>query len=513
MLTVLIADDEPYVRCGIKNIIPWNENGFTICSEGINGNDTYNKILELNPDLVLIDIKMPGKSGLEVIKDSVEKGFKGRFIIISGHSEFNYAKEAIKYGVKMYLLKPLDEDELLNIIISLKEEICEEININKNNNAKMKLIKEHVLCQLCLNNIIHESQEIEKSINAESIIVALICNYKDSFYNNDIIKLENCVKRRLLINNLEILKVKDNVAVMFYDKDFKLVNSILENIKTQIEEELQQKVFITIGSNVSNIKDINVSYSIAESLMDKRYIYLTEGIISEEKIKKYKEKKYLSEKLILENLYTSIEIGEISNVKKLLLQLEYVIMGKGYNEDTVKMLLTTSFINLMQKIITNYKTNKNFDEENATIIEEIHNKGSLHDIINFLIEELSFISKTIGIASTDNGIKRIIRYVDNKYYCDLKLESLAEIFGYNSSYLGKLFKENTGKSFNTYLDILRIDKAKELLVEDRLKVYQVCEKVGYKNIDYFYSKFKRYVGISPSNYKKTLDVKKEKMIL
>lgn len=513
MLKVLIADDEPYVRGGIRNIISWEENGFIICGEGINGNDAYNKIVELNPDIVLMDIKMPGKSGLEVIKDSIAGGFKGKFIIISGHSEFNYAKEAMQYGVKVYLLKPLDEDELLNSVFELKDQIYEEFNINQNNNAKMKLIKEHILAQMCLNNRIKESAEIENSINAKNIVVALICNYKYDYYDKDIIRLEQCVKQRVPINNVEIFKVKDNIALMFYDKDLEIISSILEQIKIQVEEELQQTIFITIGSKVTEMKDINLSYMKAENLMSKRYIYLTEGIISEEKIEKCKERSYLSEGVILENLYTSIEIGEIKNIKKLLSQLEHTIMRMGYSEDKVKILLTTYYIDLKDKIMSNYETDKKLNKENLAIIEEIHSKGSLHDIINFLIDELSFISKTIDVTSSDTGIKRIIKYVDNKYYCDLKLETLAEIFSYNSSYLGKLFKDNTGTSFNTYLDMLRIDKAKKLLMEDKLKVYQICEKVGYKNIDYFYCKFKKYVGISPINYKKKLELKAEKIIL
>ena len=81
---------------------------------------------------------------------------------------------------------------------------------------------------------------------------------------------------------------------------------------------------------------------------------------------------------------------------------------------------------------------------------------------------------------------------------------LAEIFNYSSAYLGKLFKNTTGESFNTYLDKVRIQKAKELLMKD-IKVYKVAEHVGYTNVDYFFSKFKKYVGVSPSTFKKEVD--------
>ena len=120
----MIIDDEPYVREGLKHIIDWEALGYEVCAEAAQGEEALEKLLNILPDAVLIDIQMPGKSGLEIIKESQQKGYKGRFIIISGYSDFTYAKQAMKYGVQEYLLKPIDEDELLDIAKKLKGEIC-----------------------------------------------------------------------------------------------------------------------------------------------------------------------------------------------------------------------------------------------------------------------------------------------------------------------------------------------------------------------------------------------------
>ena len=138
MLKVLIIDDEPYVREGLKHIIDWQENGFEICGEASDGDEGYSKILELKPDIILIDIQMPGKLGLDIIKEAKENGVNSKFIIVSGYSNFDYAKKAIKYGVKDYLLKPIDEEELLEIALKLKREIEEE-NEGKENIEKNKI--------------------------------------------------------------------------------------------------------------------------------------------------------------------------------------------------------------------------------------------------------------------------------------------------------------------------------------------------------------------------------------
>ena len=113
MYKVFIVDDEALIRDGLKQIIDWEALGFTVCGEASNGEDAEKEILEKQPDLTLMDIRMPRKPGLDVVASVREKDFKGRFIILSGYSDFKYAQEAIRYGVEFYLTKPIDEDELL----------------------------------------------------------------------------------------------------------------------------------------------------------------------------------------------------------------------------------------------------------------------------------------------------------------------------------------------------------------------------------------------------------------
>ncbi|MDL2300992.1 response regulator [Lachnospiraceae bacterium OttesenSCG-928-D06] len=116
MYRALIIDDEEIVRNGIRDLLDWNEAGFEICGEGVDGRDGLEKILRYQPHLVLVDIKMPGLSGIEVIEEARKRQFEGQFIILTGFSEFEFAKSAISLGVKEYLLKPIDDRELVRII-------------------------------------------------------------------------------------------------------------------------------------------------------------------------------------------------------------------------------------------------------------------------------------------------------------------------------------------------------------------------------------------------------------
>lgn len=126
----------------------------------------------------------------------------------------------------------------------------------------------------------------------------------------------------------------------------------------------------------------------------------------------------------------------------------------------------------------------------------------LEPLVELYCEVLQDMCRQIGSDDSATVIKRMYYYMEKNYDQDLKVEGFAKMFNYNSNYLGKIFRKEMGDSFNNILDTIRIVNAKRLLLETDMKVYQISEKVGYNNIDYFYLKFKKYVGISPKEFKK-----------
>ena len=126
MYRVIIADDERIIREGISQKINWKRLNLELVDLAENGKDAYEKIIEKKPDIVITDIKMPGMNGLELI-DKVIKNYKNiRFIILSGYDEFEFAKKAMKHGIKHYLLKPTDEDEISKVLKAVKKDIKDE---------------------------------------------------------------------------------------------------------------------------------------------------------------------------------------------------------------------------------------------------------------------------------------------------------------------------------------------------------------------------------------------------
>ncbi len=498
MLKVLIIDDEPNVRQGLKLILSWEENGFTICDEAGDPDEGLKKIIDIKPDIVLMDIKMSGKLGTEVIKEAIEAGYKGKFIVISGYSNFEYAKDAIKYGVKSYILKPIDEDELLEVLLNLKKEIISSKQFESN----IKIIEEVRLQKLILDGEIEGLENMY--LGTKNFHVALIYTNKYSIKEDEILKFENVIKKELSIHKdkLKVLTVNNYAAILFNDFKHERIIKIFENLKSKIGKELSEDIFIAIGEEVNSLNLINKSYKTAEAIMNNKFLYLDKGIICYESIKDNNFENTNSNESEYDKIASYVEVNDIEMLKKSIYNMEDDMRKNIYTENEIKIKFIKLFLQLKDKLVSDYELNEKDLQSDEQFMKEIHSKTSLKAVTLYLISKFSEISILIGYKASDNIVKRLISYININYYKNLRLETLAELFSYNSAYLGKLFKSEVGESFNTYLDKVRIEKAKVLLADEKLKVYKVCERVGYNNLDYFYSKFKKYVGVSPLNYKK-----------
>lgn len=139
---------------------------------------------------------------------------------------------------------------------------------------------------------------------------------------------------------------------------------------------------------------------------------------------------------------------------------------------------------------------------NAEIIKSIEERYYLYEIILYLTEQFELVISSIGTSSRESVLDDILHYINHNYTNNITLENIAPLFGYNSSYLGKIFSKKMGQNFNSYVDQVRIEHSKELLLTTDLKVYTIAEKVGYRNVDYFHIKFKKNTGKSPAEFRR-----------
>ena len=499
MLKVLLVDDEPNVRQGVKMMIPWDELGLEVIGEGEDGDDGLSKILNMKPDIVIADVKMPGMTGIQMIEAAKKGGYEGKCLILSGYSDFTYAKEAMSLGVKGFILKPVDEDELIEALKALCEEIKEEhkdeVTIQKGN--------EYMNTQLVRALLLGDEKIISSSnldaYDHDCYDAAIISASEDMDLDEQSLML-TAVKARLeIFGNIDIITpdLSGITAVLF--KGWKRSDVI--DFLTKLNKDYFGKIFVTVGDTVTTPYDINQSYQEACMLFKNRFMYMHCGVVTNDTLDTESKAENEIDEIIVQ-IYAYVEINDLEKLEATLETLRQTLCSNNFTAERIKVICITGAMALKTRVAKNIGDKKTEQFLNDEFIAHLGEKSSLFEIIEYMKKTLTDLSNTHFGRTTKSTMERVVQYICSNYNHELRLEQLATIFGYNSAYLGKVFHQYTGENFNNYLDRIRITEAKRLLSLDEYKVYEVAEMVGYTNINYFHNKFKKYVGMSPLNFKR-----------
>lgn len=508
LLNVLIVDDESIVREGLKNVINWASLGFCICSDASTGEEAIEKIAKYNPNLVLLDIRMPVMDGIELMDKVRSSGFTGDFIILSGYSDFKYAQTALHYGVSFYLMKPIDEVALEKAVLTIRDKIIK--NQEKEKSLKQYLIKAKVtvLRDLLLGTEPNMSiNYIEMGLHAPIYQVVMYESYTPFFTSYsfaDLLKVTNQGNNsfeHITLNNQEIIVLKGNNALNKF-------NDCLSHYESGTQKGSPlDTIFLTYGKTVSNLFDIISSYNDCKVLMSRRFFcYDNQHVLSYEDLPKISSYQTIinveKSQFYSDSLINYIQIKNKLMVSEILKDLKNSLSTSGDDAIAVKRFLVDIFLQTKQGIMQRYNHIAIPFAHNSVIIEVIENKYYLYEILQYFLEQFEMMIRAIGNTANEYILEDILYYIEHNYSDQLKLESIGSLFGYNSSYLGKLFTQKMNQNFNAYLDEIRIKHSVELLESTQLKVYEIAAKVGYHNVNYFHYKFKKIKGISPVEYRK-----------
>lgn len=510
MYKVLLVDDEPMIREGLRTLISWDELGFQVVDTAANGHDALQKCSEIKPDLLIADIRMPGMSGLELIQSIRSLDLQMHIMILSGYADFEYAKQAIAQRIDGYLLKPVDEDELIGYLVKLREQLDAEVAAMNRMAEDRGLHYDRAIQSLLTGDNPDPStySEMMKTLKWKSYEVLLI----KPLPRNEILSSQPALIKSKLVSMFDergrgiVFAMEPYVGIVLKDGlgDERNLKSIYKDITEACEEHVSD-FFAVSGGKVSNWPEIASSYRLALELMKNKF-FLESGSISQTDsypaiTPVVDQAEHLDELFssATDTLYLALEIGNLIAARQTIQEIGEEMYRSGSTEEEIKTRFVQMFSTILDKLIHN-RSEKHSLELRAGLLE-IYKETRYMGLIERLAAIAEGMANSMENFGTDKQIKRMIDLIHRNYGENLKLEKLAELFNYNSAYLGKLFRQATGEHFNTYLDKVRIEQAKSLL-EQGLKVYQVAEKVGYANVDYFHTKFRKYVGTSPTGYKK-----------
>ncbi|MCP3779337.1 response regulator transcription factor [Paenibacillus sp. MZ03-122A] len=514
MIKVVIVDDEPKLRQGLQTLIPWESLGFIVTATAANGKEALGVIEEKTPDVVIVDIRMPVMDGLQLIEHLKSSGHHLHFMILSGYADFEYAKQAIKYGVFGYLVKPVDIDEMSSSLKRIRERIEEE-------RLQGEWRKREVINRdLYLHSLLVSQERTEdpaklrsKAKEADLLwsnyeVVVVYPRVSEVDRSDVAYQLSNGLKAKIEGQMMGLVTVIPPYTVLLLNAPLRgrERREILHNEIRNVADNV--RFAAATGGGVSAPEDICKSFlkaqeAVKQSFFSEKnrllgpYPFFSSSLDSP-RLSADKAEETMEEFIF--RLYYSLEVGNQTAILPLLNEAAAFLLKQGQDEKSIK----ESFFFLSNAIIHKLTAGFCIELKETEEVSRFLNGIYQHDHLYDLLEETHRFLLTLAQDSEHRGkeleFKKMIDFIHKHYADNLRLEALAGLLNYSTAYLGQLFKNKTGEYFNTYLDRVRIQKAKELLGQG-MKVYEVAESVGYTSVNYFYSKFKRYEGRSPSEYR------------
>lgn len=501
-MKVLLIDNKPVIRKELQNIIPWSQYGFSKFMEADNGADGLRLIDSVNPELILLDIRLRDMSGMALIHEIKKNKYTGKIIIVSKDTSFANARLAINYGVTAYLNKPVEPEELTEAVIRAVNEIHKSKLISFYSEQATMLPQNYLLSNILLGNMTYVKEmksiyHIELKSDYYRLVSFILPQKPDNcdIWTDALQLTGNCLSVTFSETRLVL------IAQSSGQEQF-----ILRQLKTCHENYPQYSTLLGIVSRLTKTHtELNALYTESQHIIQNLYYYKRKqdlAIHADALSKRLEEIQQNDCDLIsfTENIIRRILLLQSAELESDLLSLLDFLASRRPPEDSARFILLNHYAQIVS-VLTEYYPKLEFEiPDRKAFASHLSYDKYLCDSIAYLNDQFQKAIAYIRNESRKKPCQRICQYIDTNYSAPLKLSGIADLLGYNSAYLGKLFFREMGINFNTYLDKVRIKKAAEYL-EKGVSVIQTSEFAGFTNPDYFTKKFKKYMGILPSEYR------------
>ncbi|MDD3402256.1 MAG: response regulator [Hespellia sp.] len=484
---VLIVEDDKYFRFAVKKVIDWEAYGFEIAGEAVHGAAAL-EFLETQPvEVVITDMSMPVMNGIDLTGELKEKYPEILIIALSAYDDFEFVKESLKLGAQDYILKQDIEKENVGAIVQncwekhlkdmasdsqVREGIRNLLNGERENGPARKYL------ELCLNDQWGYYICKIENLNGEWVSVA---GRKSFWLERSLLELHDKKEHIVFLP----VKKEHSQKVQFEDQ-----NQVLRELECMLVEESY------LGGCSKRGSDIEKLHALSEEVREvieigtfsnknKIRIWETE----KERVKK-RNKLYMEDPQLFSGIYTRQEAE--ATLEGL---TETICMQMPSEEHIQRNYL--QFLNMVAGNL-NIEIGK---LEFAKIKEALSEHRLVWDKHQACQQYLAHIFAEEMQNAIHPSVQQAIQYIKQNYTSDLSLGEIAETAALNESYFSGIFKRDIGKSIPEYLNEIRIEKAKELIVTTGLKNYEIAERVGFGNGSYFSTIFKKQTGVTIQEYR------------
>ncbi|MBD3920002.1 response regulator [Paenibacillus sp. PR3] len=532
MYRLLIVDDEERARTGIRMLIDWAAHGIEIVGEARDGAEALEIMEGTGVDILLTDIRMPVMDGLELIEQVSKLYPAAKCIIMSGYDEFAYAQKAMAAGAVDYLLKPSRRQEILDLVVKITNDIAKRRQENEKLEGlrsgfreSFPFLKEYALNRL----VMSENPPLERLM---SNLKLSDITFPLPFFGVLVVKIDNLhlVQQKYGSVDIELYKYalkniaeetfipichsaafEDNddiVLLMNADEwlDTKLIVPYAEATQHNAMRFLPFTVSIGIGSFDQSIRHFRVSFLEAQKALNARFY---EG---DSKITDYleaaEEEDFTQTSYPLENeraVLQAIGKGDETAIRGSLQDFLASLKPESSSKESVINSIYALYFALYRDCI---ERNVNVNEVFGSGLDEIPRmmaRSGLEHIMTTLTETALTIADQLSTRKNGNKLfESILAYVQEHFRLDISRESVAREVYVTPGYISYLFKQQLQTSFIEYLHRIRIEYASRLLRDPSLRISDIAHESGYQDEKYFFQVFKKYSGMTPTQYRNNL---------
>jgi two-component system response regulator YesN len=515
---VIIVDDEPIILRSLKAAIPWNDLQMEIVGEARNGELALRLIEDTSPHIVISDIRMPVIDGITLMKEVLSKNPKLVFIFISGYGEFEYAREALRQGAFDYLLKPIDHDELVEMLNRARTKLDEQKqNDQLIHSVQMLslLARERLFAEITLGNArpLEHLKWLENSELESGYFMAVVQLDDYTTLSSQWSVEEKRLWLFAIRNIVEEWSLEHGVLTVFpfHNGEWILLfpgslsasrRELGEHLIAGIKRYSKQSCSVGISRTTQGIDQLSTVYPLAAKALYQRFYSGLAGVFIDEEISFPSSKEVKYPKELETALIESIRTLNRDRMWSLFDELALFIESQAVPKDMAERLL----VELIVVLYRNYEyLNINSDWSLHGLLSKMHNLGTLNEVISALKEEfgvrLEQGNKPVNREDTRSAIEKAKRYIESNYHKDLSIEEVAELADLSISHFCTLYKQITGYTFLEYVTHCRMERAKYILQSSNVKVYQIAPLVGYQDPRYFTQVFKKASGQTPTEYR------------
>lgn len=502
MYQLLLVDDELLVLEGLREYIDWNSLGFEIAGIVQNVSEALQLIKEQSIDALMTDIVMDKENGFDLVREAHKLNEQLKFVILSGYGNFNYALQAIQLGCVDFLIKPIDFEECCEVFTKLRH-ILDSENAEKEHRIDLYHLQQERFFRLFLEQNLSEKQ-ISEGLpvffsNTEPFFAIIL------FYCDE-------AEQELSIHDAELLF--DKVLHKFF---FKLssnkicgvlssidVSDFIDHLERSLQKQRQkrQKNYISISSFNTDRMQIPLLFSQAKTAMKYRHIRPKDTILQYDKLEVLFHDSTFNNSDFERKLTQLMIEGEYDELNSFIFDC---ILNIVHTETTSRYAsLTNIILSVNQFLILQNQSPfySDYDAFKGLIISE-----TTDDILDFFKNFVQGSIQKFRTCYSDSGnyiINSAKEYIQTHLGEDITLSSLAEIVYVNPCYLSKLFYKVTGQHFMNYLTSLRMEKAKKMLPDLSLKIYDIATLVGYDSSKHFSKIFQDTTGMTPTEFRNNI---------